>query len=152
MFASSWVGTITSFCPFAWQYWPARETASYSLSFPILTVWPMRTLYVPGPDSCTCPGSVVDVVAQPASPGTRARSKRVVSLAGSSQLLIRRPVGRGYHDPDELKLEAKHTIDMRQFVDEEEIDSRYWERPGLSSALLATTRLGVPRRSPVSSA
>src|SRR5262249_11311595 len=30
---------------------------------------------------------------------------------------------------DELKLEAKHTIDMRQFVDEEEIDSRYWEKP-----------------------
>jgi DNA end-binding protein Ku len=28
---------------------------------------------------------------------------------------------------DELKLEAKHTIDMRQFVDENEIDSRYWE-------------------------
>ena len=35
-------------------------------------------------------------------------------------------------DPKEindLKLEAKHTIDMRQFVDEEEIDSRYWETP-----------------------
>src|SRR5262245_50043125 len=30
---------------------------------------------------------------------------------------------------DELKLEAKHTIDMRQFVDEEDIDSRYWEKP-----------------------
>jgi DNA end-binding protein Ku len=30
---------------------------------------------------------------------------------------------------DELKLEAKHTIDMRQFVDENEIDSRYWEKP-----------------------
>jgi DNA end-binding protein Ku len=30
---------------------------------------------------------------------------------------------------DELKLEAKHTIDMRQFVDEDEIDSRYWEKP-----------------------
>jgi DNA end-binding protein Ku len=30
---------------------------------------------------------------------------------------------------DDLKLEAKHTIDMRQFVDEEEIDSRYWEKP-----------------------
>jgi DNA end-binding protein Ku len=26
---------------------------------------------------------------------------------------------------DDLKLEAKHTIDMRQFVEEEEIDSRY---------------------------
>jgi DNA end-binding protein Ku len=42
---------------------------------------------------------------------------------------------KGHHvliDPkeiDELKLEAKHTIDMRQFVDEDEIDSRYWEKP-----------------------
>src|SRR6185436_13365394 len=30
---------------------------------------------------------------------------------------------------DELKLEAKHTIDMVRFVDEGEIDSRYWEKP-----------------------
>ena len=30
---------------------------------------------------------------------------------------------------DELKLEAKHTIDMKQFVDKDEIDSRYWEKP-----------------------
>ena len=30
---------------------------------------------------------------------------------------------------DDLKLEAKHTIEMRQFVEEEEIDSRYWEKP-----------------------
>src|ERR1044071_718917 len=30
---------------------------------------------------------------------------------------------------DDLKLEAKHTIDMRQFVEQEEIDSRYWEKP-----------------------
>jgi DNA end-binding protein Ku len=30
---------------------------------------------------------------------------------------------------DELKLEAKHTIDMVRFVNEEEIDSRYWEKP-----------------------
>ena len=30
---------------------------------------------------------------------------------------------------DDLKLEAKHTIDMKQFVDEDEIDSRYWEKP-----------------------
>ena len=30
---------------------------------------------------------------------------------------------------DDLKLEGKHTIDMRQFVDEDEIDSRYWEKP-----------------------
>src|SRR5512140_1515409 len=30
---------------------------------------------------------------------------------------------------DELKLEAKHTIDMVRFVDEDEIDSRYWEKP-----------------------
>ena len=30
---------------------------------------------------------------------------------------------------DDLKLEGKHTIDMRQFVDEKEIDSRYWEKP-----------------------
>jgi DNA end-binding protein Ku len=30
---------------------------------------------------------------------------------------------------DELKLEAKHTIDMVRFVDESEIDSRYWEKP-----------------------
>jgi DNA end-binding protein Ku len=30
---------------------------------------------------------------------------------------------------DELKLEAKHTIDMVRFVDLEEIDSRYFEKP-----------------------
>jgi DNA end-binding protein Ku len=30
---------------------------------------------------------------------------------------------------DELKLEAKHTIDMTRFVDEAEIDSRFWEKP-----------------------
>ena len=30
---------------------------------------------------------------------------------------------------DALKLEAKHTIDMARFVDEEEIDSRYFEKP-----------------------
>jgi DNA end-binding protein Ku len=30
---------------------------------------------------------------------------------------------------DELKLEAKHTIDMARFVDEAEIDTRYWEKP-----------------------
>jgi len=30
---------------------------------------------------------------------------------------------------DDLKLEAKHTIDMVRFVDEDEIDSRYWEKP-----------------------
>ena len=30
---------------------------------------------------------------------------------------------------DDLKLEAKHTIDMVRFVDAAEIDSRYWEKP-----------------------
>src|SRR6476619_4577618 len=30
---------------------------------------------------------------------------------------------------DELKLEAKHTIDMARFVDRDAIDSRYFERP-----------------------
>jgi DNA end-binding protein Ku len=30
---------------------------------------------------------------------------------------------------DELKLEAKHTIDMVRFVDEKDIDTRYWEKP-----------------------
>ena len=30
---------------------------------------------------------------------------------------------------DELKLEPKHTIDMVRFVDENEIDTRYWEKP-----------------------
>jgi DNA end-binding protein Ku len=30
---------------------------------------------------------------------------------------------------DELKLEAKHTIDIVRFVDEADIDSRYWEKP-----------------------
>jgi DNA end-binding protein Ku len=30
---------------------------------------------------------------------------------------------------DDLKLEAKHTIDMVRFVDAVEIDSRYWEKP-----------------------
>jgi DNA end-binding protein Ku len=42
---------------------------------------------------------------------------------------------KGHHvliDPaelDELKLEAKHTIDIVRFVDKAEIDSRYWEKP-----------------------
>jgi DNA end-binding protein Ku len=42
---------------------------------------------------------------------------------------------KGHHvliDPkeiDDLKLEAKHTIDMVRFVDEGDIDSRYWEKP-----------------------
>ena len=30
---------------------------------------------------------------------------------------------------DELKLEAKHTIDMVRFVDDADIDSRYFEKP-----------------------
>ena len=30
---------------------------------------------------------------------------------------------------DALKLEAKHTIDMARFVDRDEIDSRYFEKP-----------------------
>jgi DNA end-binding protein Ku len=30
---------------------------------------------------------------------------------------------------EDLKLEAKHTIDMVRFVDEDEIDTRYWEKP-----------------------
>ena len=30
---------------------------------------------------------------------------------------------------EELKLEAKHTIDMVRFVDEDEIDTRYFEKP-----------------------
>jgi len=30
---------------------------------------------------------------------------------------------------DELKLEAKHTIDMARFVDQDEIDARYFEKP-----------------------
>jgi DNA end-binding protein Ku len=30
---------------------------------------------------------------------------------------------------DDLKLEAKHTIDMKQFVDLDQIDSRYFEKP-----------------------
>jgi DNA end-binding protein Ku len=42
---------------------------------------------------------------------------------------------KGHHvlihprEVDELKLEAKHTIDMVRFVDEAEIDSRYFEKP-----------------------
>jgi DNA end-binding protein Ku len=42
---------------------------------------------------------------------------------------------KGHHvlirpeEMDELKLEAKHTIDMARFVDEAEIDSRYYEKP-----------------------
>jgi DNA end-binding protein Ku len=42
---------------------------------------------------------------------------------------------KGHHvliDPkeiDDLKLEAKHTIDMVRFVDKDEIDTRYWEKP-----------------------
>ena len=34
-----------------------------------------------------------------------------------------------HEELDELKLEAKHTIDMARFVDENEIDIRYWEKP-----------------------
>ena len=42
---------------------------------------------------------------------------------------------KGHHvlihpkEMDELKLEAKHTIEMVRFVDEAEIDSRYYEKP-----------------------
>jgi DNA end-binding protein Ku len=42
---------------------------------------------------------------------------------------------KGHHvliDPkeiDELQLEAKHTIDMVRFVDEGDIDTRFWEKP-----------------------
>jgi DNA end-binding protein Ku len=42
---------------------------------------------------------------------------------------------KGYHvlihpkEIDELKFEAKHTIDMVRFVDEAEIDSRFYEKP-----------------------
>ena len=42
---------------------------------------------------------------------------------------------RGHHvlinpeEIDELKLEAKHTIDMARFVDLDQIDSRYFEKP-----------------------
>ena len=42
---------------------------------------------------------------------------------------------RGHHvliepkELDALKLEAKHTIDMARFVDRDEIDSRYFEKP-----------------------
>ena len=42
---------------------------------------------------------------------------------------------KGHHVPierkelDALKLEAKHTIDMARFVDRDEIDSRYFEKP-----------------------
>ena len=35
---------------------------------------------------------------------------------------------------DDLKLEAKHTIDMVRFVDEADIDSRYLEKPHLPHA------------------
>jgi DNA end-binding protein Ku len=30
---------------------------------------------------------------------------------------------------EELRLEAKHTIDMARFVGDDEIDPRYWEKP-----------------------
>jgi DNA end-binding protein Ku len=33
---------------------------------------------------------------------------------------------------EDLKLEAKHTIDMVRFVDEDEIDPRYFEKPTTS--------------------
>src|SRR6476620_7432533 len=39
-------------------------------------------------------------------------------------LLISKP-----EEIDESKLEAKHTIDMARFVDRDEIDSRYFEKP-----------------------
>ena len=55
----------------------------------------------------------------------------------SRWFLIRVPVQRLKHRSGEthlsnllvLKLEAKHTIDMVRFVDEAEIDSRYFEKP-----------------------
>jgi DNA end-binding protein Ku len=36
---------------------------------------------------------------------------------------------KGQQEIDELKLEAMHNIDMGRFVDEDEIDIRYWEKP-----------------------
>jgi DNA end-binding protein Ku len=55
--------------------------------------------------------------------GTRTRERR------------RLPHTKGHHvliepkELDALKLEAKHTIDMARFVDRDEIDSRYFEKP-----------------------
>ena len=52
---------------------------------------------------------------------------------------------------DALKLEAKHTIDMARFVDRDEIDSRYFEKPyyllpaGPTRAILSFEML-LPKR------
>jgi DNA end-binding protein Ku len=45
---------------------------------------------------------------------------------------------------DDLKLEAKHTIDMVRFVDEGEIDSRYWEKPSTSFPMVTRLMRAMP--------
>jgi DNA end-binding protein Ku len=42
---------------------------------------------------------------------------------------------------DDLKLEAKHTIDMARFVDRDEIDSRYFEKPKKEIELCVSRKL-----------
>ena len=53
----------------------------------------------------------------------RTKSSGATSIARGSTFYF------GSEEIDDLKLEAKHTIDMVRFVDAAEIDSRYWEKP-----------------------
>ena len=45
---------------------------------------------------------------------------------------------------DDLKLEAKHTIDMVRFVDEADIDSRYLEKPYYSRPTAKMRTRAIP--------
>ena len=45
---------------------------------------------------------------------------------------------------DDLKLEAKHTIDMVRFVDEDEIDTRYWKSPITSFQMVTRPTRAMP--------
>jgi DNA end-binding protein Ku len=54
----------------------------------------------------------------------RTRSSKATSTPRDSKHILIKP-----EEIDELKLEAKHTIDLARFVDEHEITPQYWEKP-----------------------
>jgi Ku protein len=60
---------------------------------------------------------------------------RVIRIRRDVRMAARYEHAKGQHllikpaELDDLKLEAKHTINMERFVDRDEIDSRFYEKP-----------------------
>jgi hypothetical protein len=83
------VGTMMSFCPLEWQYWPAWATAASAASWLPKTAEPAPPptpiLYVPGATSRTWPTSDV-VVAQPAK---KTREDNIIGRVGRGYLPLR---------------------------------------------------------------